>query len=792
MRINLANPLIIGFSICLTLIQYQALAQSDGFLVTRSTPASIHLGNIADPLTGAAAQRLANYIEAVTGVAPEIRSDTAETGDESSPCFVFELKAYPYRRPCAFEIVSGTSDSVNTVRLRASKPPGFKYAVQKLILKMEQREKSLFVPELEHSENPWVKGRELFIAEIEWHPTESEKQYMDDLKKQFSWLNWDISRLRRYVDLVDAMGYNTIMLTDSELLQEYAGDFESKTGGIRKIQAMFEHARNRGMGTSFFLWTQKGLGSRPVPNPRDPAQYEEMKANWNLMIDRYGALVDKWVLHWADPGGCKSPGCTVNTPQVASNEFRDLLRRKGFRGQVSFSLWALRWGAWPGYHDWSSVVDSGILHPEIGINLMRNYRYDAASSIARQMRTTGVWGWYLNDLETRPAMHVHSEILENEFRRVHPSASLLLDWYSLEDNDHVLNLPSLYVGGRMLWNNQTSAEEALMEFCQAIWGPEAARKIFQGLRALEKVRCGPGENMVRQNLWPHGYFCHFGRGTNSPSTDLSLCLEALQELDSVILDPGFVQKLPMIVDPAELLYQIRAHLKYVSDFAKIRLAYQDAIQPALYSGELEETQRLMAEIPELPDLIPDSYGALEYTAYKVLRKFAEGWKDRSFHDNLAFGKRVYAPGYYKSDRRFAPQMAVNGLLCEYEEEGWAANTLGPSWLKIDLGGTTSLSRVRIYNRGYHREDWDNNRMATPEKVDVFYALEDADPSTGTLEPNESGYKLLGGFDGWEPTDDPTAFQEIGVNEPVQARYIKVVIFAAANREPPGTGEIEVR
>ncbi len=768
------------------------LAQTKGFLISKTRPAHIFLPDAADPITIMAAGRLAHYIETVTGVSPKIASDTPATRAGVSRQFLFQVRTRPYRQPCAFGIFAEAEDPLERVWLSANEPQGFKYAVQRLILLMEQQGKNLFVPILYQEEDPWVKQRELFIAEIEWHPTDSERQHLDELKRKFSWLNWDIPRLQKYVELVDAMGYNALMLTDSELIQQYAGEFQDKESGISKIMAMFEHAHRTGMGTTFFLWTQKGLGSRPVANPRDPLQCDEMKANWNLMIDRYGSLVDRWVLHWADPGGCKSPGCTVNTPQVASNEFRDLLREKGFDGEVSFSLWALRWGAWPGYQDWRSVVDSGILHPEIGINLMRNYRYDAASAIAEQLRTTGVWGWYLNDLETRPAMHVHADILENEFSSVHPSASILLDWYSLEDNDHILNLPSLYVGGRMLWDNSMSANQALLEFCQAMWDPENASKVFKGLRALQAVRCGPGEHMVSQDLWPDGYFCRFGRGSESPERDLQLGLEAMKELDSVVLDPDFVPKLPIIVEPRELLDQIRAHLGYVIDFAKIRVAYREAIQPALLTGDLEKTKKRMMEIPELPDIIPGSYGPLEFRAYTILRKFADSWEGRTFDDNLALKKPVYASSYYKNDPRFAPELAVNGLLCEYEEEGWAANSLEPSWLKIDLGSMRTFSRVRIYNRGYHREDWDNNRSATPTKVDVFYAVKDSDPSKGSTDGKEDGYSLLGGFEGWEETDDSTAFREIEASKPLNARYIKVLVFGAANRETPGAGEIEVR
>jgi hypothetical protein len=103
-----------------------------------------------------------------------------------------------------------------------------------------------------------------------------------------------------------------------------------------------------------------------------------------------------------------------------------------------------------------------------------------------------------------------------------------------------------------------------------------------------------------------------------------------------------------------------------------------------------------------------------------------------------------------------------------------------------------VKSVRIYNRGYHREIWDNNLIATPVKADVFYATEDRDPTRGSIDGKEPGYKMLGGFDKWAPTDDPSAFQEIHAASSVLARFIKVLIYKAAHDNPVGCGEVEVR
>jgi hypothetical protein len=200
----------------------------------------------------------------------------------------------------------------------------------------------------------------------------------------------------------------------------------------------------------------------------------------------------------------------------------------------------------------------------------------------------------------------------------------------------------------------------------------------------------------------------------------------------------------------------------------------------------------MAALPEFADFIPGVYGVGQETSYNhLLRKFADTWKGRTFGDNSALGKKVTASSWFNQNLRFAPDNAVSGILCEYEE-GWASGAYGPAWLKIDLGAVEMVGSVRIYNRGYERELWDNNLTATPGKADVFAALDDPAATRGTPDDGEAGYERIGGFENWIPTDDASAYQESKPTGPIRARFIKVVIYSAANNQRVGCGEVEVR
>ncbi len=775
-----------AFGYCLPLLIFTAssAAGEDSFRIDAGAGVSVVVVK-DEPLACLAAERICDYLEQVTGVRPPVRVGAAQGQSE----IVFEPATLASFRPDGYRLRSYPTK--RRVVIQAAAPAGFKYGGQQLIQRMKQHGRVLTVPKMSSEHNPFLGRRELFIAEIEWHPTASEQKILEDLRLRFGWLNWPEARLKRYIDMADAMGYNAVMMSDADLMRQYDGESTSSAAGLTKIQLMFSHAREkRGMGASFFIWGQKGTGDRVVDNPRDPHQYADMVRYWGQMIDRYAPFVDHWVVHWADPGGCKLADCTVNTPQAATNHFRQILRDKGFATDVTFSLWALRWGGWPGYRDWTSVVDSGILHPETGISLMRNYEYAIAKAVTNQGRRVGVWGWYLNDMETNPGLHVHAKLLENEFRRLHKSSSVLLDWYSLEDNNHILNLPSLYVGGRLLWDPTMKGEDALREFCDAVWGP-ASDPLFAALGAIEQVRTGPGAAMAERDLWPGGFMPSLAYRDAPARADVETCERALAGLNAIKLDPQFVPKLPLIAEPAELLEQIRAHLRYVLAFARIRHHYQSALAQA-HEGRFEAAQAAMASLPVLPDTVEGSYGALEYKPYLGLKVFADSWAGRTFKDNLALGKAVTASGWYKNDSRFAPQMAVNGLLCEFREEGWTADTPGPSWLKIDLGASQEVREVRVYNRAYRREFWDNNLVATPLRGHVFVAGGDPNPSRGTADDKESGYQLLGGFEGWEASQDPSAFRAVQPPAPIRARFVKIVLYEAAGGNLTGTGEVEVR
>jgi hypothetical protein len=763
-------------------IDFALLAVSENgklFVISKDKPVTICIPDGADNLTSLAAENLSAFINKVTGLTLEkLRVSQKQDIPKDNAVIVMETSQIPYFRPDGYKIRSGQWEGRPAVRITAPKPEGLNFAAYRLIREMIQNSNKIEVPDLSLGANPWCKIREANLGIAQYHINDAEKPDWDKWRTENDWPFWEEARVERLIDLMGAMGFNSFQ--------------ESVVS--KNMPIMLKRAKRNGMKTTVWLNAQYDR-----PNPKEPRQLEEIRKIWEGTIKEYGPLADRWELHWADPGGSQAEGCDIKTPQELSNQFYTMLREMGFKSDVSFSLWKLNSGAWKGYDNWNAVLNSGILFPEIGITMMRTYDPVIAQAIVAQDRKAGVWGWYLADQETNPSMHVHAKILEREFHRIHSSASALLDWYAIDSNSQLQNLPTLYVAAQLLWDNNSSADELLYDFSKLVFGPKAAPAITDALKLIGEIRCGPGTPIIKENFWPNDYMCRLGSGTDSPEKDLADCEKTLQKLNSVTIDSAYVSKLPLIFAPAEFLKQLRLHLGHVRDYARLRVAYRDALKPVIEDGNFKETQKQMASLPKLPDRVEGIVGLLENNSYALgcpynnLKKYANDWAGRSLADNLALKKKVSASRWLNHDPRFSPEMAVNGVLCEYEEEGWAGGNIGPDWLKIDLGAVQTVSRVRIYNRGYKREAniGDKDLAATPSKVKVFYATDDSDLSKGTVKDDELGYQLIGGFNRWDANHDSSSYKEIVAKSPVQARYIKVLISESASNLANGCGEVEV-
>ncbi len=182
-KMNKIKTVMVAFLLCPLLLA--GGPQSSELVVSAQHPAVIVLPAKADPVVHVGANALARYISAVTGVAPKSLAPSEESTGQVS--IVFSLADLPYTRPDGYRLEVIGEPGRETIRITAPAMAGLKYGAYRLIREMDQLGKQLHVPRLRVDANPWVKTRELFIAEIEWHPTEGEKKVLGDLRQTYDW-----------------------------------------------------------------------------------------------------------------------------------------------------------------------------------------------------------------------------------------------------------------------------------------------------------------------------------------------------------------------------------------------------------------------------------------------------------------------------------------------------------------------------------------------------------------------------------------------------------------------------
>lgn len=167
----------------------------------------------------------------------------------------------------------------------------------------------------------------------------------------------------------------------------------------------------------------------------------------------------------------------------------------------------------------------------------------------------------------------------------------MIDWHSVDAESAFLVLSNLYVAAQMMWNPQRSGAQLLREFTRGMFGSENEEKMASVYDAVEIVY----PTLVR--LY-----------TDPGLTDLDKAparlarLEAAQKtLESVRIAPHFVPAFPLIIQPAEMIQEIRAQLDTLHTYLEFQVGASRL--RAMKEGEANK-QRLTQELNLLPKVPP--------------------------------------------------------------------------------------------------------------------------------------------------------------------------------------------
>jgi len=444
---------------------------------------------------------------------------------------------------------------------------------------------------------------------------------------------WPPEKLSRYLDMLEAFGFNSIQVGD--LTQAYISTGVRPEDLRARDMHLLKAARERGMTATWFLWSNccydPGVRDSRVPMTRlrqcwhDPAERAFLEEYYRRQSD-YAPYVDHLLTHWADPGGGKEGcgRCDYRGALELHNTIQDLFRKRNPCLRTTFSTWMLidgsTWNRWPGLEKLENILHSGILAPDVGVALglmncgADGQRLDFAGRLKKEEvdairdcgRTAGIWCWYTTDNEIAPSLHVQTDILQNYFRSLVEPSGGRLDWHTVDDNCHGLNMPNLYVAGRLMQNPHEDARTILSEFLHRYFGGDAAPAAGEALRVIEKAR-GQSIRYATQVGDPSEAL-HLDAlretreltGTASwRKSVLAMAEEAGKRLEHTGIRAGHTPSFPAPITPADYLDEVRVHLRAIAQLMRFLLEAEKVWNLIRRESSPEAIRTAIARLPEV-------------------------------------------------------------------------------------------------------------------------------------------------------------------------------------------------
>jgi len=433
----------------------------------------------------------------------------------------------------------------------------------------------------------------------------------DRIYQKYAIENWSESKLRTYIDMLHAFGFNSVQLYDQWQSYVCAGWGNDPRDWPEKVDALADYAHTKSMGTTLFIWGNAAFDHHNKTRHmhlcwNDPHERKILEQHWDHQ-SRHATHFDRIVTHWADPGGCNRNGCTIETAQHLHNQILKRFRAKNHAIESSFSLWMLHsreYGKWEGYEGPQSVLESGILPHDVMIAVHSSpddgcssryggFEINEVTEIAAAGRKVGVWAWYLADNEIAPSFIVRTKALHDYFSNVPADMYELIERHSLDSTSHGLNMHNLYVAGKLMRDPYADAQAVLREFIAGALGRENVenvQEVFFTIEALRKGFMGVPEGTVDAARRAHD----LARG--------------------VLIPKGFSPAFPMIISPEELAGELTAQTEAITEFLVFREASADLER---MTGQGASEARVNAAIANLPRVKTPSMWLtnLEYCAY---------------------------------------------------------------------------------------------------------------------------------------------------------------------------------
>jgi len=195
-------------------------------------------------------------------------------------------------------------------------------------------------------------------------------------------------------------------------------------------------------------------------------------------------------------------------------------------------------------------------------------------------RRAGIWTWYCVSNEIMPSMFGRTRALKEFFDALPADSTDLVAWQSVDNNNHILNLDSLYVCARLMCDRAADSKVAQREFLVGALGAENASNAQFALQAIESLR----------PFWPQEY--------GDQPLDAGLALRAEQAARRITVAPGFAPTFPLPVCPAEYAEEIVRQTEALREFADFSVAAAEA-EKRKPSANAAEREAVLQSLPRL-------------------------------------------------------------------------------------------------------------------------------------------------------------------------------------------------
>jgi hypothetical protein len=497
----------------------------------------------------------------------------------------------------AFTIETSVINKHPVVIATGNSELGLKQAVQRLIIKSEQRSPGLVVPELHLNESPWIPKREWTLCA--WAPDLVRGVFNNPNadKRLNVWLYSD-KQIADYVNMFDAFGFSGCQLMETVANYSILGSAEAfQDRQLKFAKAIRENSQDLTLwvwaaqfndfgwfDTSVTYTPQKGFTA--FTDPKVHAGFEKYYNGYAKMAP----YVDMLIAHFYDPGSLKNRADVFDYLHLLLKKFR----AKNPKVKLGVDFWAsdsdsayMKQLIDNGFND-ALLLESGM--PHLYPPGKREHLHEEAK---KQNLEMGIWGWHTIEFETdqNAMMHVNAQLLKdfylqikNGVDKIHP-----LSYWSEMEAYHLNNIFSAYAASQLLWNPERDPDEILDEISEGIWGPHNGPAVLDALKLIQDVRSGPTWDTYW--MWTKEHRL----GTADAHADLQRVEKAIHDFEQMKTDTSFVQKFPLPFTPATFVELMLPHLRQIRQFAESRIAIEKIRESAKNGASKEALTKQIQE-----------------------------------------------------------------------------------------------------------------------------------------------------------------------------------------------------